>query len=112
MATTAAGIRKFTGFIAADGTTHDTMKKAVQHANDQRVKEALRAFNVSAQEGTDVPVVRMDQMGDWLFNNRDAIQAALNAKAAVRKTRTPKAKKAVATATTASANDDQAQAAA
>lgn len=109
---TAAGIRKFTGFIAADGSTHDTMKKAVQYANDQKVKEALNAFNVPATEGTDVGVIRMDQIGEYLFSNRIAIQAAFNAKAAVRKTRTPKAKKVVTTATTASANDDQAQAAA
>lgn len=111
MATTAAGIRKFTGFIAADGTTHDTMKKAVQHANDQKVKEALNAFNIKADEGQDVSVVRMDQIGEYLFNNRVAILAALNAKATIRKTRTPKAKGTVAVAT-ASANDDQAQSAA
>lgn len=110
MATTAAGIRKFTGFIAADGTTHDTMKKAVQHANDQRVKEALNTFNTVATEVTDMPVVRMDQMGEWLFNNRMAIQAAFNAKATIRKTRTPKAKKTFADKTPA--NDDQTQAAA
>lgn len=110
MATTASGIRKFTGFIAADGTTHDTMKKAIQYANDQKVKEALSAFNIKADEGGNA-IVRMEEMGDYLFSNREAIQAAFNAKAAVRKTRTPKAKKAAATAT-ASANDDQAQAAA
>lgn len=108
---TASGIRKFTGFIAADGTTHDTMKKAVQHANDQKVKEALNAFNIKADEEGNV-IIRMEEMGEYLFNNRVAIQAAFNAKATVRKTRTPKAKKVVATATTASANDDQAQAAA
>lgn len=99
---TAAGIRKFTGFIAADGSTHDTMKKAVQYANDQKVKEALNAQFSEVDSETagahDVEgqyyAIGADGLATFLFANRAAIQAAFDSKVTVRKPRTTKAKPA------------------
>lgn len=98
-----ADIRKFTGFIAADGSTHESMTKARAHADDLKIKSALTASfsklntsqaSVYQPDGTDGHVVHENDMADWLFANRVAITAALSVRATTRAPRKPRSTKA------------------
>ena len=94
-------VKKFTGFIAIDGSTHTSQKAAVEHSRQVKVQTALkekfgtcdvlennRPFH--EQEGQEV------NLADFIYANRESILAALNQEVLTRKKRTPKAKPAVA----------------
>jgi hypothetical protein len=100
-----ADIRKFTGFVAIDGTTHTTIKAAIEHTRAFKIKEALKAFEplLACSKKSEESGVDEDDGGNlaiypsglpaFLFNNREAIMAAFNQEAVIRaprKTRSPK----------------------
>lgn len=98
-----ADIRKFTGFIAADGSTHESMTKARAHADDLKIKAALTASfktldhgqaAVYQPDGTAGLAVHENDMPEWLFANRVAIMAALSVRATTRAPRKPRSTKA------------------
>lgn len=80
-----ADIKKFTGYIAPDGSTHDTIKKATDYTRELKIKEALALFKGTLNEdscwvGSDGqgPVVCADDLPAFLYANKDAIIAAFN----------------------------------
>lgn len=84
-------IKKFTGFIAIDGSTHSTLKSAQDHTRDFKIRKALEekfAGLSITSEGADTGV----SVADFIIANMDAIKAALNPEVLLRKKRTPKAK--------------------
>lgn len=86
-------IKKFTGFIAIDGSTHSTLKSAQDYTRDFKIRKALeeKFANLSiTSEGADTGV----SVADFIIANMDAIKAALNPEVLLRKKRTPKAKPA------------------
>ena len=99
-ARTTADIKRFTGFIAPDGSTHDTLKKATDHTRELKIKEALQQFaNIEAAVDTGVShddrdntVVFADDMPSFLFAHQEAILAAFNQEVLLRKKREPKPK--------------------
>ena len=102
-------VKRFTGFIAVDGSTHNTLKQATDHSREVKVKRALaEAFAAQVVTPADVPEheLRTDQiitLDAYIYANRDAILAALNQEVTTRKPRTPKAKKPAAAANGATA---------
>lgn len=101
-----ADIKKFTGYIATDGSTHETLAKAQKYADELKIKEALKtAFpegclkddkNAHDVDGGRYLALDDSSIPDWLFANRDAITAAFNQKARTRAPRKPKAAKVTA----------------
>jgi hypothetical protein len=47
-------VKSFTGFIAIDGSTHTTMKVAVEHSREVKIKAALEAFAQAPQDTSQV----------------------------------------------------------
>lgn len=99
MATATADIKKFTGYIAPDNTTHKTAKEAIAYARDLKVKEALLTFAGTAldalfKEGADrhegLASAGESELADFLFKNQAAITAAFNQEVRVRAQRTKK----------------------
>lgn len=99
-ANTMSDVKKFTGFIAVDGSTHTSMKAATEHSRIVKTKKALaEAFGGQLVSPADVPnheledrpdlIVKLDE---FIFSNRLAIQFALNQEVTTRKPRTPKVK--------------------
>ena len=92
-------IKKFTGFIAPDGTTHTTEKAAVAYTKDLKVKAALAAAFAVGYVGMpdatqDDDTLRAD-LAAFLFDNRTAILAAFNTEVLMRKPRAANKVKAV-----------------
>lgn len=83
-------VKAFTGFIAVDGTTHSSMKAAVDHSRTVKIKNALQASfggqSVVTDENPDTPWLALDA---FIYDNRDVIIAALNQEVLTRKKRTP-----------------------
>lgn len=90
-----ADIRKFTGFIAPDGTTHDTLKKASDYTKELKVKAALAAFaNVmpysnigvitDGEDGNGSAVVYASNLPEFLLAHRAEILAAFNQEVTLR----------------------------
>ncbi|QFZ84540.1 hypothetical protein GFK26_18090 [Variovorax paradoxus] len=88
-------IKKFTGFLSSDGKTHNTQKAAVTHELELKTKKALAdsfgdkwVYNgedrLEDQSGTPLDA--------FLYENRDAVLAALSQEVLLRKKRTPKVK--------------------
>lgn len=101
-----ADIKKFTGFIAPDGSTHDTIKKATEYTKNLKVKEALAATlgesitpathgSSVSQDDRDMFVVYPRNMPDFLLENREMILAAFNQDVTLRAPRKKKAPVAV-----------------
>ena len=96
-----ADIRKFTGFIAPDGSTHDTIGKATAHTRNLKVKEALQKQfgnvtpgthgNSVSQDDRDNFVIYPEQLPEFLFTHRDAIAACFKQDVKLRESRKPKA---------------------
>lgn len=95
-----ADIRKFTGFIAPDGTTHDTLKKATEYTRYLKVKLALADFALVSQE-TNVGVSQTDEgsavvfttdLPAFLLAHREDILAAFNQDVSLRAPKKPKVK--------------------
>lgn len=82
-------VKRFTGFIAVDNSTHKTEKEAVEHSRAVKTKAALKekfgTYNVVGGE-------KGCALDDFLYENRTAILAALNQEVLTRKKRTVKPK--------------------
>jgi hypothetical protein len=94
-----ADVKKFTGFIAIDGSTHSSFKSASDHSRLVKIQSALsEKFSGLEVTDTTVPDELPDgdpvSMPDFIFANRDAILAALTQEVLTRKKRTPKTPKA------------------
>jgi len=94
-----ADIRRFTGFIAPDGTTHDSIKKATDHTRDLKIKAALADFalvalevneGVSTHEGH--LVIFTEDLPAFLLAHKADILAAFNQDVLMRAPRQFKAK--------------------
>ena len=98
-----ADIKRFTGYIAPDGSTHDTLKKATEHTQSIKIKEALHIefsnlslerHGPSAINGFDgIPAhVESADMAMFLYENMNKILACYDQKAILRAPRKPKKK--------------------
>lgn len=97
-----ADIKRFTGFIAPDGSTHETLKKATDYTRELKVKEALKDFANIKSEDTPEFQTGVDAEGDqfvyvqdlplFLYTYKEKILAAFNQDVLMRKKREPKAK--------------------
>lgn len=98
-----ADVKKFTGFLAIDNSTHTSFKSASDHSRQVKIQAAL-GEKFSGLEVNDkvasgeLPVGDPVSMPDFIYANRDAILAALTQEVLTRKKRTPKAPKAADTA--------------
>ncbi|UUZ75453.1 hypothetical protein LP414_27440 [Polaromonas sp. P1(28)-13] len=91
-----ADIKRFTGFIAPDGSTHDTIKKATEHAKAVKVKDALVAEftnitphthgNNVTEDDVGMFVVGSADMPMFLLDNRERILACFNQEVLLRAT--------------------------
>lgn len=100
-----ADIKRFTGFIAPDGSTHTSMKKATEHTTAIKVLEALKkdfgeisshthGENVRDGLNDGTPGVSCEDMPMFLLDNREKIEACFAASATLR---APRQKKKVKT---------------
>lgn len=103
-------VKKFTGFIAIDGSTHTSLKSATDRSREFKTQAALKEkFGdklvtpaiVEAHELEDKPEL-VQSLDAFIYANRDAILQALSQQVTTRKPRTPKVK-----VTTQAANDSQ-----
>lgn len=103
-------VKKFTGFIAIDGSTHTSLKSATDRSREFKVQAALKEkfgdqlvspAHIAEHELEDKPEL-VQSLNDFIFANREAIMEALNQQVTTRKPRTPKVK-----AATQAANDSQ-----
>lgn len=93
-----ADIRKFTGFIAPDGTTHDTLKKATDYTKELKVKAALADFalvteansGVTDTDGSGTLVIYVEDLPKFLLAHRAEILASFNQEATTRKPHKPR----------------------
>lgn len=96
-----ADIKRFTGFIAPDGSTHDTIKKATEYTRELKIKEALADFalvlpevNVGvAKDGAGNHAVYVSDLPAFLLAHKDDIQAAFNQDVLLRAPRKKRAAK-------------------
>lgn len=89
-------VKKFTGFIAIDGSTHTSLKSATDHSRNVKIQTALKdKFGglVVSEDAVDQHKEPMS-LDFFIYTNREAILAALNQEVLTRKKRTPKAVKA------------------
>ena len=91
-------IKKFTGYLSSDGKTHNSQKAAVTHEQELKTKKALEdgfGDRVVFDNGPNAPEFD-DQtsisLATFLYDNREAVLAALNQEVLLRKKRTPKVK--------------------
>lgn len=96
-------VKKFTGFIAIDGSTHTTLKSATEHSRQVKVQKALEfKFAKMAVIGEeDEPGSAGVDLPTFIYANRDEILACLNQEVLTRKKRAPKAKPEAAAAVAA-----------
>jgi hypothetical protein len=92
-----ADIRKFTGFLAPDGSTHETVKKAIEYTRDLKVKEALADFGLVTPEssegvsdGENGYVIHVENLPAFLAAHRADIELAFNQEVSMRSPRKPK----------------------
>lgn len=85
-------VRKFTGFIAIDGSTHTTLKSATECSRQVKIQKALaEKFSGLSVDSAETPAGAVD-LPTFIYANRDAILACLNQDVLTRKKRAPKAK--------------------
>ena len=89
-------VKKFTGFIAVDGSTHTSQKAAIEHSRQVKIQTALKekfgALVVGSHTIIDVGVTEQNPvawLADFLYENRDSIIEALNQEVLTRKKRAP-----------------------
>jgi len=94
-------VKRFTGFIAIDGSTHATEKAAVTHTRDVKTAAALEKLRALVVEGAPgatsfegIAYIESEGMPIFLAANREAILAAFNQEVLTRKKRIPKVKAA------------------
>lgn len=94
----AAEVKAFTGFIAIDGSTHNSKKAAVEHSRVVKVKAALKAafgtHIVAHTAGIDAEIA----LDEFIFKHASEITAALNQDVLTRKPRAKKTKPVAAAA--------------
>lgn len=95
-----ADIRKFSGFIAPDGTAHASLAAATVHTRNLKTKQALTGFAETLVGSVDLssdesgnPVIYPDELPDFLIANRDVILAAFNQEVNMRSPRGSRKKK-------------------
>jgi hypothetical protein len=98
-----ADFKRFTGFIAPDGTTHETLAKVKEHVLKLKVRDAATKFALTQfatreavmtpDEGWQGVIGTAEHLADFLIEHQAAIQAVFNQ--SVRERAVPK-KKAVA----------------
>jgi hypothetical protein len=99
-------VKKFTGFIAVDGSTHTSLKSATDHSRTVKIQTALKEKfgNLTVAESSrDLDETGGVELDAFIFANREAILVALNQEVTTRKKRTPKAKPAANDAAQAAA---------
>lgn len=93
-------VKKFTGFIAIDGSTHTSLKSATEHSRLVKIRNALAGqfgiYNVTEDGDDDEAAISLDA---FIYANRDSILTALNQEVLTRKKRIPKAAKVQGTVT-------------
>lgn len=93
-------VKKFTGFIAIDGSTHTSMKSATDHSRQVKIQRALAEKFVGLSVSESVTSSNSEDDGvtmpDFIYANRDAILACLNQDVLTRKKRAPNKAKAKA----------------
>ena len=96
-------VKKFTGYLAIDQSTHKTQAAAVAHSREVKIKTALNeSFKpdsialggvcISTDEAGN-PVIYPDDVANFIYANSEAILKALNQDVLLRKKRTLKAAK-------------------
>lgn len=99
-----ADVRRFTGYVAADGSHHATLKAAAAVSLEVKTRAALDAVFADVTQFTDAEVYRpyedddtcviaVKDMPKFIYANRVAILAALNQEVSLRKPRKPRADK-------------------
>lgn len=81
-----ADIKRFTGFIAPDGSTHDSIKKATDYTRELKIKAALADFalvtshnpGVSETDAVGGNAVYVEDLPAFLLAHRADILAAFN----------------------------------
>jgi hypothetical protein len=63
-----ADIRRFTGFLAPDGSTHESLKKATDYTRDLKIKAALADFALVTSAN---PGVTEDERGSTVIYAED-----------------------------------------
>lgn len=102
--TATADVRRFTGYIAADGSHHATLKAAAAVSLEVKTRAALQeVFGkkstipdpslLEIPEGWVEPVISVADLPSFLYDNRTAILAALNQEVSLRKPRKPRTSK-------------------
>lgn len=84
-------VKRFTGFIAVDNSTHKTEKDAVEHSRAVKTKAALEKLATDLQVQSPAGAIGQP-LASYLYENRVAILAALNQEVLTRKKRTVKPK--------------------
>lgn len=92
-------IKKFTGFIAPDGTTHTTMQKATAYTLDLKIKQGLEDFKLAnpetsagvSESDSGAIVIFVEDLPTFLFAHRADIMAAFKPEVTTRKKRVAKA---------------------
>lgn len=83
-------VKRFTGFIAVDGSTHTSQRAAIEHSRQVKIKAALKekfgTFIVA--DSADGP--QRIALDEFIYANAEAIQDALNQEVLTRKKRTPR----------------------
>jgi hypothetical protein len=90
-----ADVKKFNGYTAIDGTAHSSLKAALAHTTDVKVRAALTGMFASLAPDDAEEVVRIISIGGvsksvvvdiprFLMENREAIQEAYAHKALLR----------------------------
>lgn len=69
-----ADFKRFTGFIAPDGTTHETLAKVKQHVLKLKVTEAADKFAQAAFD-ENFGITTPGQLREFLLTHQDAIKA-------------------------------------
>lgn len=102
-------VKKFTGFIAIDGSTHTTLKPATEHSRQVKIQRALaeKFTGPVVLDGAPGSPSYEDQaelsMPDFIYANRAVIQACLNQDVQTRKKRAPNKPKTAPAGETAEA---------
>ncbi len=66
-----ADIKRFTGFIAPDGTTHSSLTAATNYTRELKIKEALAEFASIKSEDTPEFQTGIDAAGDQIIRVED-----------------------------------------
>lgn len=94
-----ADIKKFTGFIAPDGSTHKTASDAIAYTRDLKIKEALniaaQSMHLRNRDDRDHACLYPDDIAEFLIENMDAIQKAFSQSVVLRDRAKPKKAKKV-----------------